>query len=203
MVRRMRKLYAAASEGERAEGRAWYDDARATAEALAAASPYDVDACASVIAATSVGIAWPENVRTATIAVDSHARGIRHTRWVGAQGWPESLRKADAILSGDASALSGPKVTVFKRAIMGDPSAVTVDRWMVRATGAGDGTKAPGKRLHASIARAVESAAAADGESPRDYQAIVWVRMRNRTFASGAPRYARLVSESGRGSERI
>ena len=184
LVRRLRKLYGDATPRTKAEGRAWYAEARDIAEALSAASPYTVTQCAYTLAALSPNVPWPENVTAATIAVDNHARGLEPDTWKGA-GYTLNKRKADRILSGDLDALQGPKVTVFARSILGDPDAVTVDLWMQRAVGhAVD--RAPTKSEHRRIDAAIRKAAYACGESPRDFQAIVWTQIRNATLSKAA-----------------
>lgn len=196
LQRRLQRLYDAASEAERREGREWYADATEIAEALAAASPYSVDQCAYVIAALSPRLPWPENVSGATTAVESHARGIRADRWSG-NGLGANKAKAERILSGDLGALSGPKVTVFARAILGDPDAVTVDIWMQRACKLRD-DRAPSRVEIAAVTAAVHRVAEACGETPRDLQAIVWVHYRNAALRDAPARLSRLRSDAGR-----
>jgi hypothetical protein len=72
--------------------------------------------------------------------------------------------------------VGGLKVTSFYRAIMGDPDAVVLDRWALRAVGHDRDTCTP--LQYARYSAMYSEAAHAVGESPRDFQAIVWTVMR-------------------------
>jgi hypothetical protein len=183
LTARLTRLYEAATAEEIHEGTTWYDIAREVAEALAAGTSYSVTQTAYAIAALSPNVSWAQNVATATIAVEGHKSGIRADRW-GGPAYPENKSKAERILNGDLSALNGPKVTMFAEGILGNPEACTVDVWMQRAAGMDTG-KAPSKKEHVAIRKALESGARSAGVSVRDFQAIVWtvIRNRNRTEA--------------------
>lgn len=173
--------YCDATPTEIQNGREWYADAQEFAAALAAASPYSTEQCAYVIAALSPNVAWGENKASATAAVDGHRVGIDPRKWRGA-GYGANKVKAARILDGDLDALQGPKVTMFARGIVGDPDACTVDIWMQRAVGMDTGS-APTKTEHAAIRAAIEHAAQVTGETVREFQAIVWTKVRNETLS--------------------
>jgi hypothetical protein len=91
-----------------------------------------------------------------------------------------------AALDGDLLAVGGLKVTNFARAILGDTDAVVLDRWALRAAGHGRITCT--EKQYARIADEYRTAARSVGETPRDFQAIVWVVSRDSaTRSDGRP----------------
>lgn len=178
LVRRLLTHYAQADDQTRSEGRTWYDRARLTADILADQYGYHVCQTASVIAALSPNVTWPQNVIAAESACKGHQAGEPHWAWKGA-GYGANKAKSSRILSGELEALNGPKVTQFAEGILGNPNACTVDVWMQRAVGCDYG-RAPTRLEHRAIRKALESAAHKAGETVRDFQAIVWVQVRDR-----------------------
>jgi hypothetical protein len=90
-----------------------------------------------------------------------------------------NVRKAYRILEGDIHAVKGPKVIAFFLNIIGDENHVTVDIWATRAA---VGRSIPGKD-RALIAEAYRRAAKKRNVSPRDFQATVWVTVRDLQLA--------------------
>lgn len=90
--------------------------------------------------------------------------------------YPANAEKAARILLGvhPATVVSGPKVSAFWRAICGDPAAMTLDRWAIRAADH-PCDPWPGKRASAMLRDAYRVAAERVGETVRDFQAIVWI----------------------------
>lgn len=111
-----------ATDEELAHGMAWYTLAHAHAARLSPDSP---SVGAGVIAALSPQLGWGRNL---TLAEEVFRRGTAY----GVKGQTHAnLTKADKILSGTCApleALGGDKVRSFYRAIMGDGTAVVVDR---------------------------------------------------------------------------
>jgi hypothetical protein len=89
-----------------------------------------------------------------------------------------NLEKAQRILDGERplAVLGGDKVRAFYRAIMGDPEAVVLDVWMMRAAGWQKATLS--KSEYASLSEALTSAAERVGLDPADFQAVVWTHVR-------------------------
>jgi hypothetical protein len=75
-------------------------------------------------------------------------------------------------------AISGLKVQAFARALRGDPNAVVVDVWMVRAYGLAPWSGTP-KQFKVAITK-VRRTAGALGWSAADTQAAIWVGARAR-----------------------
>lgn len=176
LVNRLLRQYHAADDATATAGRNWYLTARTVAEYLSERYGYSLEQCAYTIAALSPNISWKQNVNAAENACRHHKAGDPIWQWQVA-GYGENVHKAHRILSGDLTALCGPKVTEFARGILGDPTACTVDVWMQRSVAMDEG-RAPSKREHAAIRKALDAAAAKCGETVRDFQAIVWTQVR-------------------------
>lgn len=184
-IRTLRRLYASTDADTRAMGRTWYAEAQAEARRLAreAAPGIGMVRAAAILAVTSPGTRWGQNVKVAREAIAAHANGATAAdaaRVAIANGsYPANARKVGMLLLGahPASVVSGPKVTQFFRAICGDPAAMTLDRWAIRAAGFSDDPW-PSVRLRRELCRAYERAAELSGESARDFQAITWLAIR-------------------------
>lgn len=180
MTRRLVALHAECTPAELAEGRAWYDRARAAAEGMAGAG--GLERSAAVIAHLSPRQAWAVNVAQAARMLAAADAGepcpAVHMARQRAKAWAVATGKADP------GANHGPKTGAFYRNILGDADAVCVDRWAARAAGApmsshkGDTRSGLGTALYARVARAYVRAARALGMTPRDLQAVVWVHVR-------------------------
>lgn len=179
MVAAIRGRWAEASADDLAAGLRWYSEAHATAEALAAGTSgaVTVEQAAGVIAALSPRVQWARNVALAALVVEAHTLGARMPGGV----FRRQLSTACAILDGRQAGPTGPKVSAFHRAIMGDRSAVVVDVWAARAAGV---PMPQGRTLNRTQYRAIEAAyreaAEALAVDPRDLQAAVWVSVRGR-----------------------
>lgn len=176
VARRLRAHRKGACAEEVAEGRGWYSEARGVAEDLAATFGHPVDVAARVIAVLSPNVTWAQNVHGAHCAFEGWHAGTSWRDWLGS-GYGTNREKAWRILGGELGALKGPKVEVFHAAIMGDPNACTVDLWMMRAAGFDHDT--PSTRERRVIVAALKRVARECGESVRDLQAVVWVKVRN------------------------
>lgn len=179
MVAAIHGAWSGASASDLAAGRAWYSEARSTAEALAAGTDgrVTVSQAAGVIAALSPRQFWARNVRLAALVVDAHVLDAPMPGGV----FRRQLDTACAILDGRQTGPTGPKVSAFFRAILGDPGAVVVDVWAARAAGVAmpDGTTLSPAQYRRIAAAYTEAAAGLDVE-PRDLQAAVWVATRGR-----------------------
>ena len=164
--------YHASDARTRDTGRQWYAVARTTAEAYA--RQYGVDTCtaAGIIAALSPRQTWAHNLVMARQCL------ARETL----RGLGDPIRKACAIRDGAAplDVLRGDKVRAFYRAICGDACAVVLDVWMLRA--AGVVTAKPTPKQYQDIAECLTREALSVGESPVDFQAIVWCQIRGKAF---------------------
>jgi len=150
-------------------GSAWYRRSRVVARSLARANGVHLSVAAGVLAAISPRLRWSSNVACA----DALLAGRPVTGVFSA-----NLRKADRILAGERpmSVLGGDKVRAFYRAIMGDPNAVVLDVWMMRAAGWAKASLTPSE--YANLADALTAAAVREGVDPADFQAVVWTHVR-------------------------
>ena len=176
---RILRHYRAAAPHEIDRGREWYAECRAVCEALSAGTSYSLETAAAVFAILSPRISYQQNIDAAAAVLAAHAAGAGPDAVV-IPALGANTRKAFAILqgadNGRPARVSGPKVSAFWRAILGDTDAVTLDVWAYRAAVARDIVTRVSER--AAVLEAYRRAAAAVGESPRDLQAIVWCHVR-------------------------
>jgi hypothetical protein len=166
-----------ASAADLATGLDWYVRARTFAQSLGLSDRTG----AGVVAALSPMNGWSANMTLARGLTERYLSGEpMPTRGFGLNA---NVRKAWRILDGEdpGDVLSGQKVRAFFANIMGDPDAVTVDRWaarIARGNPADRGTVTA--RQYVDMAAAYREAAERVGVTPRDLQAAVWTHYRNR-----------------------
>jgi hypothetical protein len=163
------------------EGLHWYDNQRELIRELARAHNLGVACVAAVVAALSPMTRWTENVAGAVRLLRAWENG-EPSPPRNATLFYKNAVKAWAILNGDDPArlfATSPKVYAFWCNLIGDETQVTIDRWMLRAMcehrDAQNGLKPA--RYHI-FADDVREAAASVGETPAEFQAIVWVQIR-------------------------
>lgn len=189
IVERYLDVYRNATEQELVAGLGWYAQANSYARALQAGTGYTLEQVIALIAVVSPGTDWSgknDTIPSRMLAV--HSSGADLTD-VGPNGpsstWPfrsyDPVRKAQRILDGDTSALSGNKVSAFAANIAGDYGPATIDGWMVKVAlnmpklkwaQASVNSKGPG--AYQVLADAVREAAAVVGVTPAQFQAVVW-----------------------------
>lgn len=157
--------------------RDWYRLAGSTAGRLGRRYGVSKSTAAGVIAALSPLQTWKGNVGAAERILSARASGAASAPKVGLG---RNVAKAWRIAQGERplSVLSGPKVRRFYRNIMGDLSAVTVDRWAARACGVPDTYPSTDARYRACEDAYRRAAALLGGIEPAELQAIVWVAIR-------------------------
>jgi hypothetical protein len=173
-TRNLRNWFLLASPEEIEQGTQWYDNARAEAHTLATAHNTDTPTVAAMIAALSPRITWDETLKAAKEL-------LRHkSRAKGIAGFRMNHTKALRILAGESpnDVLGGKKVTNFFRNILGDGDAITVDTWAARA--AGETRPLDRHNRYERIANAYRSVAREIGLEPRQFQAVIWLVIRNR-----------------------
>lgn len=178
-VDRLIEWYDAATPAETADGATWYATAYDHAAAIAAEYDLSPRGVAGAIAALSPLREWDRNLQD----VRDVARAIATGGTVPVVHFAAHLERAIACLQGDdpLGVLGGPKVTAFYRAIMGDASAVTIDRWAIlAATGKPAGKSTPTAKGYRDLQAEYAEAAARVDLEPRDFQAIVWTAIRTR-----------------------
>jgi hypothetical protein len=161
--------YRDADEETEQLGTGWYRRSRQVARELAKTHGVHLSVAAGVLAAVSPRIRWSSNIEVAdALLAGREVVGIFNANRV----------KAERIIAGERplAVLGGDKVRAFYRAIMGDPDAVVLDVWMMRAAGWTKASLTP--REYEELSRALRNAAERVGLDPADFQAVVWSHVR-------------------------
>lgn len=166
-TRRMARLLEGTTRAEIRAACLWYEQALAEAYSVADSARVTVEVGAGILAAFSPRTRWAHNVRLA----HAYATG-RPT-----PGLSASRAAADRVTAHGLEALTGPKVSEFARAILGDRDAVVIDSWMMKAAGIHD-RDAPSPVQRRRIADAVRILARRHNTTPRTMQALLWIRVR-------------------------
>lgn len=124
----LRRVYERATPEERIDGAVWYLKAREQLARIAGVYHLTQEIVAYAAAALSNNMEWEANVALTDSVAWAVSRGVEPRGH-----FPLCLEKATRILQGDLTALKGPKVEPFARALFGDMRAAVVDRWMWRA----------------------------------------------------------------------
>jgi hypothetical protein len=177
MVRNILREYRATDAATRLAGRAWYRDARETAELIAIETGHALETVIGVIAALSPQQQWWQNVMLARQTCTAGVMVQGHTT--------DNMRKVNEILQGadPLDVLGGLKVRAFYANMLSDgqDGGVTIDRHAWRTV---CGRNELGKRNAVPTDKAYTLAADAfqqavrycDEElTPAELQAIVWI----------------------------
>lgn len=171
MTARLVNAYTGADTDARAQGVAWYTEARAKVRAMARTHGVTRACAAGVVAALSPRLQWAVNVRAAEVVLAGGVpSGVFKT----------SFHKAMRIYRGGErplAVLAGPKTRAFYRALMGDDHSAVVDVWVLRAVG---WTRSLTDKVYRRIAGALARAAALVGVPVATLQAVAWVVVRGR-----------------------
>lgn len=168
--RNLRNYYHIASD-EQKESIAWYPIALAECKAISERYQIDLVRIVYSVAALSPRLQWEVNIQG---VID-----IIETGWT-TYGFGANRRKVIRILDGELSALSGPKVTSFAYNILNahnpNDNKVTVDQWAMRAyyDDIREMNGAQGDEYD-RISQDYRDVAAEFGLKPSEFQAIVWV----------------------------
>ena len=182
-------VYGLANATDRAQGAAWYPQAKAAAQALTDAYGVRLEVAIGVIAALSPRNRWERNLADAESLIKVYRVDPDSAAGVKVCTFGKNKAKALQILAlTDANwdsvlaILSGPKLREFASCIMGDDQEVCIDGhaysvWLGdRVTLA----KVPaiGVKLRRTIKADYQAAAEALGVSPSTVQAITWCAWR-------------------------
>ena len=174
----LQDMYQGTTDAQRQAGRTWYERALAVCAALGDRHGIDTVNVIYATSALSPQQRWEQNVKLISSLCATGSAATFH----------KFVRKARRCLNGELDVLNpdtGPKTYFFARSICGDLDAVCIDRWILRAVGHVNPWTS--RHQYASIATAITAAAELVGESPRDFQAIIWVYLRDGDNASDAP----------------
>ena len=142
----------------------WYHDAQEVAEDVAENLGVSLEVGASIVAAFSPRERWSSNVQKA----------LAFSMGKPVSGLQNNYRMAERSLELGFDALNGQKTNAFARAIAGDPNAVVIDVWMIRAAGM-DASKGVNKSDYNMLAECVRNIASEHGITPRTAQALIWI----------------------------
>lgn len=179
----LHSTYRRATPDQIERGRAWYADFRRECARIARDTGVPLARVVATAAITSPDARLSTNLMWTRKACE--ARGACK---VGR--YPNAMHARYApILSGSVAPLrgvGGDKVTAFYRAIMGDRDSVVLDRWALRAVGHDRDTCTP--KQYREYAARYRRAAEVEGEHPADFQAIVWIVLRDDAMRSDGAR---------------
>jgi len=169
------ELYASTDRSTRIRGRRWYPKMHKHLQGLAREYDRPTSQVVAVFAITSVAAQLAANLRWTEECLQGLRMGGRYPNAQGAsvQG-ALSTRYPSRFCR-------GPKIGPFYRAIMGDTSAVVLDRWALRAAGWDSESHNVPNSVRVQFDRAYRDAAAQVGEHARNFQAIVWLALREST----------------------
>lgn len=175
-------LYHQATPEQLDRGRRWYDRARAECGRMSRLYSMPLGRTAAAMAITSPDAKLVQNVRwTERVLADkAKRRGVKSAGRYPADQRPKLEGALDRRKPNPAQYVSGPKVSAFYHAIMGDADILVIDRWAAFAAGF-PRDRAPRARERDIIGTAYRQAAERVGESVRDFQAIVWIVVREST----------------------
>lgn len=167
--------YNGADAGTVDRGRRWYDAARKECRSIARDSGYSFKQVAAVLAITSPDAQLSTNIRWTREACANH--GATAGRYPTAQ--LPKIRAALGNRRDPGRYVTGPKVSAFYAAIVGETDSLVIDRWASFA--AGGPRDVPAAKDRRAIHAAYLAAAELTGETVRDFQAIVWIACREST----------------------
>lgn len=176
---RLTKRYRTLDPNVIERGTLWYPEAYRQMNDLALETGYLTEQAVAVMAITSRATSLATNISWTRIALES-----RGTEPVGR--FPNVMMPlVQAVLLDPENiplAVRGPKVEPFYYAIMGDEDSVVLDRWALYAAGMRYGQRAPDpgpkRRM---FEEAYRRAAKIVGVAARDFQAIIWIAVRETT----------------------
>lgn len=195
MVANILSTYFAASKNSYDEGMTWYNNAWDVCDYIAHKYDYTTYQIAGVMAVLSPAMVWNTNESAPERACILHREGVRAEAWPGFATYGNNRIKAQRILDGDWSGLSGRKIINFYGNIVGVTDIVTIDRWAIRVAlnnpYLGENLITPSsQKAYDFLADAYIIAANMEGINPCDMQAITWVDYRNKFYGRAGNRYA-------------
>lgn len=182
-IARLLAMYNRATEAEKDAGRNWYSDAREVVRELSRSNSVPFGTVAGVISALSPQTRWSANVAGAIRVLNAFRNG-EYEAPRNATLYYRNAAKAWSLLDGslrvDQAFAPHSKTEAFWHNLLGGESWVTIDVWMARVM---EGKAFNRKRtihpnMYVKYALAVQTAAAMVGETPAQFQAIVWITAR-------------------------
>lgn len=169
---RLLSIYAAASAETLEVGRLWYPGAEDVIAELSREFSLGRPHVAAIVAVLSPRQRWRKNIEGARAVLAGEPRR--------ASGFDTSRAKAVA-LAGRApieQIVGGDKVISFWANLIGSSTAVTIDVWAQRAALGRYHPHQPKDARYGRLVTAYRAAAELVGETPREFQAIIWNAIR-------------------------
>lgn len=169
---RLLSIYSVASGDVVEAGRLWYPGAENVIADLSREFSLGRPRVAAIVAVLSPRQRWRKNIEGARHILEGEA-------W-RAPVFAGNRVKAEALLSGAPleQIIGGDKVTSFWANLIGSRTAVTIDVWAQRAALGRHHPHQPKDGRYARLVSIYRSAAETVGETPREFQAIVWNAIR-------------------------
>lgn len=169
---RLLSIYSAASGDVVEAGRLWYPGAENVIADLSREFSLGRPRVAAIVAVLSPRQRWRKNIEGARHVLEGEA-------W-RAPGYAENRAKAEALLAGAPieQIVGGEKVTSFWANLIGSRTAVTVDVWAQRAALGYYHRHQPKRSRYRRLVSIYRAAAETVGETPREFQSIVWNAIR-------------------------
>lgn len=169
---RLLRIYEAAAGDVHALGRLWYPNAEGVIAELSDEFGVGRPRVAAIVAALSPQQRWRKNIEGARAVLADEA-------W-RAPGYAANIAKAEALCAGAPilATLGGDKVTNFWANLVGSRTAVTIDVWAQRAALGARHPHQPKFGRYARLAAAYRAGGEVVGETPREFQAIIWNAIR-------------------------
>lgn len=169
---RLLSIYSAAGADVIEAGRLWYPGAENVVADLSREFSLGRPQVAAIVAVLSPRQRWRKNIEGARHVLQGES-------W-RAPGYGSNLVKAEALAEGQPlqAIIGGDKVISFWANLIGSRTAVTVDVWAQRAALGYYHRHQPKHRRYARLVAVYRSAAEAVGETPREFQSIIWNAIR-------------------------
>ncbi len=171
MEERLVQIFRSATPAQRRRGKAWYATARIAAERMAVEHGVGLTRVACIMGITSPRAQLVTNL----------ARTRAALRGEPVRGFPYMDEQVQAPIA----RLNGPKVVPFAKAIMG-LDVLVLDTWALAACGLPEKPTAEQRR---QAVAAYTAAAKRCRQSLRDFQAIVWIAVREQATRSNGVAY--------------
>ena len=180
---RLNYWFSLATEQEIKDGKNWYKEAQDFAKYLSETYKIDSYVCASVISALSPNNKWQRNKIDAEVVIKAYLNGID----------PENIKvctynankvKAFRILKGEIITEKSPKTHAFAMNVgLLSSEHITIDKWHLRACLTKEKTDVVESCTNVQYRRVekiTSQLAKEKGLKGYEFQAIVWVAIRNR-----------------------
>lgn len=165
-------LFRSSSRSQRRRGKSWYDTMTAHCDSLAGTYGVSRTRVACIVGITSPRCQLAVNLaRTERALRGEQVRGFSYM---------------DEAVQAPLARINGPKVVPFAKAILGDRDALVLDTWALAAVGVLDKPTAEQRK---QVDAAYRAAAKRCRQTVRDFQAIIWIAVREQATRSNGVAY--------------